>query len=408
MGPARARLRGGADDAWTHMIYLDNNATTPIRPAVLEAMLPYLKAEFGNASTVYQLGQRARKAIEDSREALAKFINSADPDEIIFTSGATEANNQVIKGSLEATRIKGNRIVSSAIEHSSVRTPLQHLDEQGKIENVVVPVQSNGLVQTKDIEEALSDQTILVSVIAANNEVGTLQPVTEIASLCGEKGIPFHTDAVQCTGKVPIDVQKWGVDMLSLSAHKFGGPKGTGLLYLRKGTRLSALLHGGRHEKNRRAGTENGAGIVGMAEAARQVMKEFDTEKNRVQKLRDTLEKTILSQIPLTFVNGHQEKRVPNTTNICFEYTESASMLMALDLKGLACSSGSACQSGSAEASHVLLAMGLPQDKAHASLRFSLGYQTTEEEIKKAFAILETTVRSVRETHPLWKEAVSQ
>ena len=390
------------------MIYLDNNATTPVHPEVLAAMLPYYKEEFGNASTIYQVGQRARKAVENAREKLAVLIGAESADEIIFTAGATESNNMAIKGVLEAHPNKGRRMVSTAIEHSSVRNVLQYLSDKGKIENVVVPVSANGITDLTQFKEALTDDTLLATAIAVNNEIGTLQPLREISKECRKHEIIFLTDAVQAAGKIPIDVKRWGVDLLSLSAHKFSGPKGVGILYIRKGTRLEALLQGGSHEKNRRAGTENVAVIVGMGKAAEWALKEMNRKNKTIQAFRDRLEKKILEGIPLTSVNGDPNKRVANTTNICFEYAASSELLMALDLKGIACSSGSACATGSPEASHVLLAMGIPQDKAHSSLRFSLGPQNTEEEVDLTVATLKGTVERLRKNHPLWKETASR
>ncbi len=389
-------------------IYLDHNASTPVYPEVLEAMLPYLKEDYGNSSSLHQYGQRAKKAIHEAREVMASFINAESADEIIFTSGGTESNNTAIKGAFGGTTQTGKRFVTSAIEHSAVRHVIQHLAETRNADNVVVPVQPNGIVKLSDVEEAVTSDTILVSIMSVNNEIGTIQPIAEIAKICKKKNVPFHTDGVQAGAKIPIDVQAWGVDMLSLSGHKIGGPKGVGILYIRKGTRLSSLIQGGTQQKNRRGGTENTAGSVGMAVAAKIVMKNFQEETSRIKRLRDKFESEILAQVPNTFMNGEKDKRSCNTSNICFEYTDSSQMVMALDLKGVACSNGSACAAGNPEPSHVLLALGLPQDKAHGSLRFSLGHTTTDEEIAKAIPIIRDTVARVRETHPLWKKASGQ
>lgn len=389
------------------MIYFDHNATTPVRPEALEAMLPFLKNEFGNASSIYQLGQRSRKAIEDARAQMAAFVGTNDPNEIVFTSGGTEANNTAIKGVVKAFQKKGKRIVSSPIEHSSVRNVIRTLAEFQEADNVVVPVQPNGIVDPKQIEEAMTPDTILVSVMAANNEVGTLQPIKEIAEICRKKGVLFHTDAVQLGGKYSISVNEWGVDLLTLSGHKFGAPKGVGVLYIRKGTRLEGLIQGGRQEKNRRAGTENIPGIVGMGMAAELALKDLSREQKHLSLVRDTFETQILNQITHTFVNGDRTKRTCNTTNIGFGYMDSSQLIMALDLIGVSCSNGSACMAGSADPSHVLLAMGLTQDKAHASLRFSFGYTTTEEEIKQAVPLIKKTVDQLRLTNPLWKEVAN-
>ncbi|OVE78421.1 hypothetical protein BVX98_00225 [bacterium F11] len=391
----------------TKKIYLDHNSTSPLSSGVLEAMLPYLNEEYGNASSITQMGQRTRKAVEDARKTLAHFIGAEDPDEIVFTSCATESNNMAIKGTLDAYHSKGRRIVSSSIEHASVRNILYHLAEKGQIDHVVTPVQQDGLINLEAFEESLTPDTILVSMMAVNNETGVIQPIQEIAKMCKEKEVLIHSDAVQAAGKICIDVKEWGVDLLSLSAHKFGGPKGVGLLYIRKGTQLESLLHGGRHEKNRRAGTENVAGIVGMAKAAEIAQKRI-SNNTHVKELRDFLEEKVTSQISHTFVNGHQEKRISNTSNICFDYTDSSSLLMALDLKGVSCSNGSACATGSVEASHVLLAMGLPQHQAHAALRLSLGPSTTGEEISMTIEALKNCVQRIRDTHPLWRELVNK
>lgn len=389
-------------------IYLDHNATTPVRPEALEAMLPYLQGEFGNASSASRPGQRARKAVEEARAKLAAFVGADSPDEIIFTSGGTESNNWAIQGALEASKIQGRkRIISSPIEHSSVRTVLKNLADKDIIDWVVVPVQPNGIVRVQDVDDAMTPDTALVTVMAANNEVGTLQPIREIAQLCRKKNIPFHSDAVQIAGKMMIKVNDLGVDMLSLSGHKFGSAKGTGILYLRKGTRLESLIEGGRQEKNRRGGTENVPGIVGMGVAAELAQKELPVIVPYIKQLRDKFESLVLSQISHTSINGDKENRTCNTSNICFEYTDNSALLMTLDIKGLASSSGSACSAGSPDPSHVLLAMGLPQEKAHASLRFSLGHNTTDDEITNAVGLLCDSVEKLRATHPLWKKAAN-
>ncbi len=386
------------------MIYLDHNATTPVRPEALDAMLPYLRESYGNASSLHQLGQKARKAIEQARQQLAAFVGADSADEIIFTSGGTESNSAVIRGVLEARRHKGRRMVTSAIEHSSIRTPLQHLGETGEIDHVVVPVQSNGIVRVQDVDDAMTPDTILVTIMAANNEVGTLQPIAAIAALCQKKGVSFHTDAIQLAGKHSLRVNELGVDMLSLSGHKFGAPKGTGALYVRKGTRLAALILGGKQEKNRRGGTENVPGIVAMGAAAAAAMKEIPAETERLRSLRNLFEELVLAGLAHTSINGDRQERTCNTANLCFEYTDSSEMLMALDLKGVASSTGSACQAGSAEASHVLMAMNIPQEKAHASLRFSLGHSTTEDDVRSAATIVMEIVTRLRDKNPLWRE----
>jgi cysteine desulfurase len=389
-------------------IYFDHNASTPVYPEAFDEMIPFLRDDFGNSSSIHWYGQRAKKAVEQARERMAKFINAESPDEIIFTSGGTESNNTAIKGAFGGTNQPGKRFVTSAIEHSAVRHVTKHLAEMRGADNVVVPVQPNGIVKLSDVDEAITPDTILCTIMAVNNEIGTIQPVQEIAKICRKKNVPFHTDAVQAAGKIPVDVQAWGVDMLSLSGHKIGGPKGVGILYVRKGTRLTSLIQGGTQQKNRRGGTENVAGCVGMAVAADITAKNFKEEVARLHKMRDHFEKTILSQIPSTFVNGDVQNRSGNTSNIGFEYTDSSELVMALDLKGIAVSNGSACAAGNPEPSHVLLALGLPQDKAHASIRFSFGHTTTDDEIAKAIPIIKETVERVRQNHPLWKKASGQ
>jgi len=385
-------------------IYLDYNATSPIRPEVLEAMMPYLKDDFGNPSSLYLVGQRARKAVEGARAKIAEFIGARDPDEIVFTSGGTEADNLAIKGAALGNIRKAKRIVISAIEHSAVREAASFLRKVDSFQVVEKPVEPSGAIDPDDFDEFLTPDTTLVSIMAVNNETGVIQPVDKFSPGLRRKGILFHTDAVQAAGRIKIDVDGWGADLLTLSGHKFGAPKSVGILYVRKGTRMEGLIQGGSQEKNRRGGTENVAAIVGMGVAADLAKKELEKESIRIQKMRDNLEGTLLSRIPNSFVNGAGAKRVANTTNICFEYTESSKMIMALDLKGVSASNGSACASGNPNPSHVLLAMGLPQDKAHASMRFSLGHSNTEEEIKKAAEIIVQTVSEVRATNPLWKE----
>jgi len=384
-------------------IYLDHNATTPVRQEAIDAMLPFLREGFGNASSLHFEGQTARRAIEAAREKLAKFVGAESPDEIIFTSGGTESNNMALQGGVGTSR--GRRLISSAIEHSAVRTVARVLGETGRAESVVIPVNSHGIVDPADVEDAIIADTALVSIMAANNEVGTLQPVKAIAEICKAKGVRFHTDGVQLAGKTHIRVNEIGCDMLTLSGHKFGAPKGTGIIYVRRGTRLSTLLMGGLQEKNRRGGTENVPGIVALGVAAELAGKELDAESAKLKQLRDLFETLVLAAVPKSSVNGDREHRICNTTNICFDHTDNSAMLMALDLKGVSCSSGSACAAGSPDPSHVLLAMGLPQHKAHASLRFSLGHGLEEWQIRSVVARIAEAAAQVRESHPLWKEA---
>lgn len=385
-------------------IYLDNNASTPVRPDVFEAMVPYLKGEYANASSIYQLGQHARKAIEDARAAAATLVGADDPNEIIFTSGGTESNNTAIKGVVAAYKSKGKRVVTSAIEHSAVRNVIKELEQLEMADNVVVPVQPNGIVNVDAVDDAITPDTALVTIMAANNEIGTIQPIAAIADICKKKGVIFHTDAVQMAGKLSIRVNDLGVDLLSLSGHKFGAPKGVGILYIRKGTRMYGLLQGGRQEKNRRAGTENVPGIVGIGVAAQLAIKNLSADQKHYAHLRDLLESLLFQNVPSISLNGDKNDRVANTTNICFDFTDSTAMITALDLKGVMCSNGSACIAGSPDPSHVLLAMGLPQEKAHAALRFSIGHETTEDDVRAAATVITETVARQRKTHPLWKE----
>jgi cysteine desulfurase len=384
-------------------IYLDHNATTPVRREAIDAMLPFMRESYGNASSLHFEGQAARRALEKARERLAAFVGAESPEEIIFTSGGTESNNMAIQGGVGTSR--GRRLISSAIEHSAVRTVARVMGETGRAESVFIPVNSHGIVDPADVEDAIVADTALVSIMAANNEVGTLQPVKAIADICRAKGVRFHTDAVQLAGKAHVRVNEIGCDMLTLSGHKFGAPKGTGIIYVRRGTRLSALMIGGLQEKNRRGGTENVPGIVALGVAAELAEKELDAEATKLKALRDLFEKLVLDAVPKCSVNGDREYRICNTTNICFDHTDNSAMLMALDLKGVACSSGSACAAGSPDPSHVLLAMGLPQHKAHASLRFSLGHGLEEWQIRSAVAKIAEAATQVRESHPLWKEA---
>jgi cysteine desulfurase len=383
-------------------VYLDHSATTPVREEVLEAMLPYFKEIFGNASSVHMWGQRARKAVEESREKVAGILG-ADSREIIFTSCATESNNLAVKGVARARENKGNHIIVSAIEHPAVLKPAEHLSRRG-FELTIAPVDQYGLVDSEFIRSAIKPSTILVSIMLANNEVGTIEPIKEIAKIVKEKGVVMHTDAVQAIGKIPVEVNELGVDLLSISGHKIYGPKGVGVLYIRKGTRVVPTQHGGHHEFNRRGGTENVPGIVGLAKAMELAVKEQGEFANRMKFLRDKLEKGLQERIKHIRLNGHPEKRLPNLLNMSFEYVEGESMLLNLDLKGIAVSTGSACTSGSLEPSHVLMAMGLSAEVAHGSLRFSLGRANTPGDIDYVLEVLPQVVEKLREMSPLYKK----
>jgi cysteine desulfurase len=374
------------------MIYLDHNATTPVDPRVFEAMKPYLTEQFGNPSSIYRAGQDVRKTVEDARDILANLLG-ATPREVYFTSGGTESDNTAIKG-IALNRGSGH-IITSAIEHPAVIEVVKWLEKQG-FTATYVGVGSDGLVDPGDVRKAIRDDTIVISIMHANNEVGTIQPIEAIAALAHERGIPFHTDAVQTAGKLPIDVQTMGIDLLSLSAHKFYGPKGTGALYVRRGTRFDPCVHGGHQERGIRGGTENVAGIIGLGKAAEIALAEMDEESVRIRRLRHKLESGLAERISDIRFNGHREKRMYNTASVIVKYVEGEAMLLNLDYHGVAASSGSACTSGSLDPSHVLLAMGLPAPIAHGSLRFSLGRATTEEGIDKVLEVLPPIVEKLR------------
>jgi len=385
----------------TPRVYLDNNATTPVLPDVFEAMRPYFAEHFGNASSIHHYGQETRAAIESARESVAALFGCHAP-EIIFTSGGTEGDNLAITG----LTAPGVHVITSSIEHHAVLHTCRHLEEIA-CDVTVLPVDSRGVVNPDHVRRALRPNTKLVSLMLANNETGALQPVEEIGKIAADAGVLFHTDAVQAAGKVPIDVNRIGCHALSISGHKMHAPQGIGALYLRKGTRLQPLFHGGRHERSRRAGTENVPGIVALGKAAqlaRQALDDGDIRK--LAALRDKLERGILAKVEDAWVNGDGAARVPNTTNIRFDGIDSESLVIALDLKGLAVSTGSACSSGAIEPSHVLIAMGLPPDQARASIRFSLGKQTTEEDIDLALAMVPETVLRLRELSPRYKRQV--
>lgn len=380
-------------------IYLDHAATTFLRPEVLEVMMPYFSQEFGNASSVYASGRRAHQALDQARDTVASLLG-AKSGEIVFTSGGSEAANLAIKGVAWAYQTKGKHIITSAVEHHAVLDTVLWLKEQG-FEVTVLPVDSEGRINPRQVKEALRDDTILVSIMHANNEVGTIQPIAEIGKILQEQGILFHTDAVQTAGILELDVNSLNVDLLSLSAHKLYGPKGVGALYVRKGVRLDSLIHGGAQERRRRAGTENVAGVVGLAKALELAQKEREESSKHLISLRNRLLKG-LQTIPHTKVNGSLEHRLPNNVNVCFQFIEGESLLLNLDLKGIAASSGSACTSGSLDPSHVLLAMGLSHEIAHGSLRLTLGRENTEEEIDYVLQEIPVIVERLRAMSPLY------
>ncbi|MDP2905646.1 MAG: cysteine desulfurase NifS [Candidatus Omnitrophota bacterium] len=383
-------------------IYLDYAATTPCDPEVLAAMEPYFFEKFGNASSLYALGQEAKAAVENVRSALASFLG-ASPDEIVFTSGGSESDNQAIKGVADALEKKGNHIITTAIEHHAISEPCKFLEKYG-FKVTVVGVDQYGRVAPEDIKKAITDKTILISVMHANNEIGTIQPIAKIGSIAREKGIYFHTDAVQTVGHIPVNVNELNVDLLSLSAHKFYGPKGVGALYIRKGTRVDTFLHGGDQEKGRRASTHNTPGIVGLGKAIELCAKNM-AEESKVQiVLRDKLIKEIPAAISEVRLNGHSSERLPNNVNFSIKYIEGESMLLNLDMLGIACSTGSACTSSSLEPSHVLLAIGLPAEIAHGSLRITIGRWTTQEEIGYLLDNLPKVVAKLRAMSPLYEK----
>jgi len=376
-------------------IYLDHNATTPPLPAVAERMMVVLRDAFGNPSSVHHFGQQAKALIDEARTEVANLIG-AEPSEVLFTGGGTEADNIAIRGAAEALEAAGRRhLVASAIEHEAVLNTLKALAKRGW-RTTLLPVDRSGIVSPAALREGLADDTAVVSVMHANNEIGTIQPIAELARLAHERGALFHTDAVQSAGKIAIDVRTLGVDMLSMSAHKFYGPKGIGALWVRRGVRVMPILTGGRQERGRRAGTENVAGIVGMGVAARIASGKMGDEDRRLSALRDRLETGILRSVPGTAVNGSTEARVPNTTNISFDRIEAESLLIALDLQGVAVSTGSACSSGTLEPSHVLKAMGFNAHRTQNSIRFSLGAANTEAEIDRVVAVLPGIVEKLR------------
>jgi cysteine desulfurase len=376
-------------------IYFDHNATTPVDPAVVETLARTTAEEFGNASSVQHFGQRAKAVLDEARSAVADVIG-AEPSVLVFTSGGTESDNFALRGVAEALEPTGRRhLIASSIEHEAVLVTLRALARRGW-RTTLLPVGTSGIVDPDALADALTDDTAIVSVMHANNEIGTIQPITELARIAHARGALFHTDAVQSIGKVPVDVRPLGVDLLSLSAHKFNGPKGIGALWIKRGARVTAILTGGKHERNRRAGTENVPAIAGLGVAARLARKKVTTDADRIGALRNRLEERILAQVPGTAVNGAREPRVPNTTNISFEAVEAESLLIALDLEGVAVSTGSACSSGTLEPSHVLRAMGLPAPRTQNSIRLSLGASNTEAEVDFVVSKLPAIVNKLR------------
>ena len=387
-----------------HIIYLDNAATTRTSRSVLEAMLPYFSENYGNASSIYSLGAKSKEAINRSRETIAATLG-AKPEEIYFTAGGSESDNWALKATAEAYRTKGNHIITSKIEHHAILHTCEYLEKQG-FEVSYIDVDENGVIKLDQLEKAIRPETILISVMFANNEIGTIQPIKEIGEIAKKHGVLFHTDAVQAFGQVPINVDELHIDMLSSSGHKICGPKGIGFLYIRKGVKIRSFVHGGAQERKRRAGTENVPGIVGYGKAAEEAVATMPERTAKEIELRDYLIDRILKEIPYTRLNGHRTKRLPNNANFSFQFIEGESLLIMLDMKGICGSSGSACTSGSLDPSHVLLAIGLPHEIAHGSLRLTLGAETTKEEIDYVIEQVKEIVERLRSMSPLYEDFV--
>jgi cysteine desulfurase len=382
-------------------IYFDHSATTPVDHDVASLMMEYMTEKFGNPSSIHSFGREVRKAVDEAREKLAALIGAND-NEIFFTSGGTEADNLALKGVAFANRKKGNHIITTSIEHHAILHTCDYLEKQG-FTVTYLPVDENAMVRLEDVEQAITDKTVLISVMFANNEVGTIQPIKEIGRLARERGIYFHTDAVQAAGNYPIDVKEYNIDLLTLSGHKFHGPKGSWALFVRRGVKIDAVQHGGGQERSLRAGTENVPGIVGLGKAAEIAARDMKTKVAHVTALRDKLIAGIMDKIPDVKLNGHPVQRMPGNVNVSFMYVEGESLLLNLDLKGIAASSGSACTSGSLDPSHVLLAMGLTHEVAHGSLRISLGRGNTEQEIDYCLECLPDIVGRLRSMSPLYE-----
>lgn len=382
-------------------VYLDNAATTKVRDEVVEAMLPYFTEYFGNPSSLHLFAREAGKGLDTARAQVAKALN-AKPEEIIFTGGGSESDNMVLRGIPEAYKKKGKHVITSAVEHHAVLHTLEAMEKEGRVEVTYLPVDEYGMVTAEQVEKAIRPDTVLVSIMFANNEVGTIMPIEQIGETCKKHGVLFHTDAVQAVGHVPVDVEKMHIDLLSLSGHKFHGPKGVGALYVRKGVRIPALILGGAQERRKRAGTENVPGIVGMGKAIELATSELEDNAAKMKVLRDRLIFGIPARIPDVKLNGHPTERLPNNANFSIRFIEGESILLMLDLNGIAASSGSACTSGSLDPSHVLLAMGLPHEVAHGSLRLTLSEFTTPEEIDYVLDTLPPIVEKLRAMSPLY------
>ncbi len=383
-----------------HIIYMDNAATTAVRKEVLDAMLPYFTEHYGNPSSIHSVGRDAKRAVEAARKQVAAALN-AQPQEIYFTAGGSESDNWALRSATEMLAKKGKHIITSSIEHHAVLHTCEYLEKQHGYRITYLPVDEFGRVSPDDVKKAIAEDTVLISIMAANNEIGTLQPIAEIGKIAKEAGVLFHTDAVQAVGAIPLDVNALNVDLLSLSAHKFHGPKGVGALYVRKGVRMNNLIFGGAQERSLRAGTENLASIVGLGKAIEIAVAELPEYAAKMTKLRDELIDGILAEIPNVRLNGHRTERLPGNVNVSVRYIEGESLLMRLDLLGIEGSSGSACTSGSLDPSHVLLAIGLPHEIAHGSLRLSLGINNTEDDVKRVLRELPGVVKTLRDMSPL-------
>jgi len=387
-------------------VYLDNNATTPVHPEVLEAMMPFFKDQFGNASSIHWAGREVKKYLDEARERVAALMNAA-PEEVIFTGCGTESDNMAIKGVALTLQEKGRHIITTRVEHHAVLHTCQFLERTG-YEVTYLPVDSFGLIDLDELRRSIKPQTVLITIMFANNETGTIFPVQEIGEIAREKGVIFHTDAVQAVGKIPIDLQKLPVDILSLSGHKLNTPKGIGAQFIRRGTKMSSLIHGGAQERNRRAGTENIPYIIGLGKACEIAQRDFHKRHDHLLGLRDRLHQGIVQRIPHVELNGHPTKRLPNTLNMSFLYVEGESLLLNLDLEGIAVSSGSACTSGSLEPSHVLLAMGKSPIAAQSAIRFSLGLTNTGEDVEYVLEVLPAIIKRLRDISPLYQKRGSR
>lgn len=384
------------------IIYLDHAATTAVHPDVLKEMLPYFTEKFGNPSSVYGFAASNKNKINDAREVIAKSIG-AEPEEIYFTGGGSESDNWALKGVAEAYASKGRHIITTKIEHHAILHTCEYLETKG-YDVTYLDVDETGLVRLEDLERAIRPDTILISIMFANNEIGTIEPIREIGAIAHRHGILFHTDAVQAYAQIPIHVDEMNIDMMSASGHKFNGPKGIGFLYIKKGLKLKSLIHGGQQERGRRAGTENVPGIVGIGKACEIAMASMEERIRKETELRDYLIGRLLKEIPYTRLNGHSKKRLPNNVNISFQFAEGESILIMLDMAGICASSGSACTSGSVDASHVLLAIGLPREIAHGSLRLTLGYENTKEEMDVVVDAIKNIIENLRNMSPVFED----